>query len=74
MPEEACWDPDDAFVIEVEAVAKRLGTSFQDSVSFLVGLGLGHAREIGLIGERVTEPMDPEELFRRLAESILRGP
>jgi hypothetical protein len=63
---------DDTLVIEVQNIADQIGLSFQDTVSLLVGLGMGYGHEQGMFGPRVTEPMTPEVMFRKLAEAILR--
>ena len=65
------FEDDDTFVIEVEHAAKRLGFSFQDTVSLLVGLGLSTAIEIGLLDGRATRPMDRGELLTRMAAKLM---
>lgn len=65
------WAPDDQLVIEVERAALQLGLGFEDTVSLLVGMGIAAAQEAGLVSGRATTPMDPAELFRRLAAHLL---
>jgi hypothetical protein len=65
------WHPDDQLVIEVQNVAQQLGFTLTDAVSFLVGLGIAKGNEIGLLNGRATTPMEPDELFARLAAYLL---
>jgi hypothetical protein len=69
-PGQVWWHADDTLVVEVEKAAGELGMKLNDAVSFIVGVGLGRVHEMGLVSGRATEPMDPAELFRRLAEAI----
>jgi hypothetical protein len=67
------WHPEDQLVIEVQYAARRLGMSFHDAVSFLVGMGIAKGNELGILAGRATEPMDPHELLARMSEYLFKG-